>query len=291
MRILVLGASGMLGSTIFRDFQSKSGFSTWGTIRSLSNMEDFSAQHHEKIISDIDVLEQDNLQHVFEFVLPDVVINCVGIIKQLASSSDPLQVLPVNSLLPHRLAKLCGLFGSRLIHMSTDCVFSGRKGFYQESDISDAEDLYGKSKFIGEVKDLSHVITLRTSMIGHENQSSNSLVDWFLSQTMPVKGFSKAIFSGLPTIELSRIIFEFIIPCKHLSGIYHVAADPINKYDLLSLIAEQYGKKISIIPDESILINRSLDASRFNNAVGYVPAKWPVLVEQMYQFYEKKVNN
>ena len=283
MKILLLGATGMLGNTLFRAFKEKQHFDTWGTLRSASGLNDFPKYMQETLIHAVDVLDNDVLVSVFERVRPDVVINCIGLIKQLVCANDPLTVLPINSLFPHRLAKLCDLSQSRLIHISTDCIFSGKKGIYLESDPSDAEDLYGKSKFIGEVSNQSHVITIRTSMIGHEMNSNYSLVNWFLLQKGTVNGYKKAIFSGLPTIEFARIIQDYIIPNPELCGLYHVAANPINKFDLLSLIAECYQKNIAILPDETTVVDRSLNATRFYNATGYVPPDWPQLIHKMYR--------
>jgi dTDP-4-dehydrorhamnose reductase len=212
-----------------------------------------------------------------------VVINCVGLVKQLAEADDPLAAIPINSLLPHRLARLCGAAGARLVHMSTDCIFSGAKGMYTEADMPDAKDLYGRSKYLGEV-DYPNAITLRTSIIGHELNSGHSLVGWFLAQQGSVKGFRRAIFSGLPTVELARVIRDHVIPHPEMYGVYHVSADPINKFDLLTLISNVYGKKINIAKDEKFIIDRSLDSTRFRNATGYQPQPWPELVRWMCEF-------
>ena len=182
MKVLVLGVTGMLGSTLFRYLSADQNFQVWGTLRHPAGYTHFSNNLHSQLISHIDVLDANDLMSVMEQVRPELVINCVGLIKQLANARDPLTALPVNAMFPHQLAKICALACARLIHISTDCVFSGRKGLYREQDISDAEDLYGKSKFIGELHDVSHAITLRTSIIGHELQSAESLIDWFLSQ-------------------------------------------------------------------------------------------------------------
>lgn len=283
MKILVLGATGMLGSAVFMTLQNNEQFDVWGTVRN-NNLNHF--YDSEKLIRNVDVLDYDSLISVFEKVKPDLVINCIGLIKQLATAKDPLSVLPINSLLPHRLAKLCTLNNSRLILISTDCVFSGKEGNYIESDISDAEDLYGKSKFIGEVTDLDNVLTLRTSIIGHEIQTKNALIDWFLSQDNLVKGYVNAIYSGFPTFELANVIQNFVIPNPQLSGLYHVATDPINKHDLLGLVAEIYKKQITIIADEKVRIDRSLNADRFKNATGYIAPDWPKLIEIMHQSQE-----
>ncbi|MCO7506512.1 MULTISPECIES: SDR family oxidoreductase [unclassified Pseudomonas] len=283
MRVLVLGASGMLGSAVLNALGQDASFEVFGTLRSASGMRYFAKRLHSQLISDVNVLELDTLVRTLENVKPDVVINCVGLIKQFVEAKDPLIALPLNSLFPHRLARLCGLAGIRLVHVSTDCVFSGCKGMYKEDDVSDAEDLYGKSKFLGELHHDSHAITLRTSIIGHELNSSVSLVDWFLSQQGSVKGYVNAIFSGLPTAELASVIKHYVLTRPELAGLYHVAADPISKHALLNLIAAQYGKVIEIVPDERVVIDRSLDAQRFNTATGYVVPGWKALIQTMFE--------
>jgi len=282
MRVLVLGVTGMLGNAVFRVFDADAEHEAWGTLRNGTALRHFPQQSHARLVTGVDVLDQDALVAVLAKVRPNVVINCVGLIKQLADAKDPLTALPINAMLPHRLARLCALASARLIHISTDCVFSGRKGAYLESDLSDAEDLYGKSKYIGELHDLPNAITLRTSIIGHELGSSYALVDWFLSQKGSVKGFSRAIFSGLPTVELARVMKDFVVPLPQLSGLYHVAAKPVAKLDLLSLVAAQYGNEIEIEPDDALVIDRSLDASRFREATGYVAPAWPELIRRMH---------
>ncbi len=282
MRILVLGVTGMLGSAVWRLFSESSEHHSTGTLRSESAKRFFARDLRDNLISGVDVLDHDTLVSVLERVRPDVIINCVGLIKQLADAKDPLSALPINAMLPHRLAKLCRLSGARLIHVSTDCVFSGRKGGYVESDTSDAEDLYGKSKFIGELHELPHVITLRTSIIGHELNTRFALVDWFLSQRGSIKGYAKAVFSGLPTVELARVIRDHVISAPDLYGLYHVSSEPIDKLSLLKLVAKIYEHKIQITPDNQVCIDRSLNSSRFREVTGYVPPSWPVLVKMMH---------
>ena len=210
-------------------------------------------------------------------------INCVGLIKQLAVANDPLSALPINAMLPHRLARLCELLGARLIHVSTDCVFSGRAGMYTEEAPSDANDLYGKSKFIGELHNQANAITLRTSIIGHELGSQYALIDWFLAQEGAVKGYAKAVFSGLPTVELARVMRDYVLPQPNLNGLYHVSAEPIDKLSLLNWVAEIYDKDIQITLDEGVQIDRSLDSTRFRQASGYVPPTWPDMIRKMYE--------
>ena len=283
MRILVLGASGMLGNAMIRVLSEKEECEVFGTVRSSGIKRFFSPQVVGRLVAGVDVENHDALVKLFAQVRPDVVVNCIGVVKQLADAEDPLVAIPVNALLPHRLARLCGLVGARLLHMSTDCVFSGKKGGYRESDASDAEDLYGKSKFLGEAH-YPHTITLRTSIIGHELQGAHSLIGWFLSQERECKGFAKAIYSGLPTAVLSQLVRDVIIPRPDLSGLYHVASRPISKYDLLCLVAKIYRKPIQIIPDDSLVIDRSLNADRFRDATGYVAPEWPELIRVMHSY-------
>lgn len=285
MKIMVLGASGMLGNAMIRVLGEKKDYEVFGTTRSGGTSRFFPREIAGRLVAGIDVENHDALVKAFTQVRPDIVINCIGLVKQLAEANDPLLAIPINALLPHRLARLCNLSGARLVHISTDCVFSGNKGGYSEGDPSDAKDLYGKSKFLGEVA-YPHTITLRTSIIGHELQSADGLVDWFLSQQQQCKGFIRAIFSGLPTVVLARIIRDVVIPRPELSGLYHVAARPISKYDLLKLVAGIYGKPIEIIPDDSLVIDRSLNAARFNAATGYVAPEWPELVRAMHGYYQ-----
>lgn len=283
MRALVLGASGMLGNAVYRTFAESEELQVVGTARSRSAASHLPSASNARLAFGVDVGDLDALTKLLAEIRPDVVVNCIGLVKQLSDAKDPLHAIPINSLLPHRLAGLCNLAGARLIHVSTDCVFSGSRGNYVETDPADADDLYGRSKLLGEVS-YPHAITLRTSIIGHELDGAHSLIGWFLSQHGTVKGFAKAIFSGLPTVELARIMRDVVIPRPDLHGLYHVAAEPISKFDLLELVADCYGKPIDIVRDESLVIDRSLSAARFNCEAGYSPPAWPELVRRMRDF-------
>ena len=284
MRVLVLGAGGMLGNAVFRYFTQRPEFETFGSLRSANSLTFFHPSLHSQLLTSVDVENFDSLSLVFAHIKPDVVINCIGLVKQLALANDPLYALPINAMLPHRLARLSDMVGARLIHVSTDCVFSGTRGGYSENDFADADDLYGRSKYLGEVVDCPHVVTLRTSIIGYELSSNQGLVMWFLAQQGTVKGYTKAIFSGVPTVELARVIAEFVLPNASLQGLYHVASAPINKYELLLLLAGQYKKSIDIIPDEKLVIDRSLNSAKFQAATGYVSPQWSELVATMCKF-------
>jgi dTDP-4-dehydrorhamnose reductase len=282
-KVLVLGVSGMLGNAVFRVFAQSEGYSVMGSARSDGVLRLLSAELRDQVVCGVDVENTDSLMRLFALTRPNVVINCIGLIKQLAEADDPLAAIPINALLPHRVARLCDVAGARLIHMSTDCVFAGTRGMYREQDASDANDLYGRSKYMGEV-DYPHAVTLRTSIIGPELNSAHGLVGWFLAQQGAVKGYARAVFSGLPTVELARVMRDFVIPNAELRGLYHVSAEPINKFELLNLVAKFYGKDIAITPDDNLVIDRSLDSSRFREVTGYQPAAWPELVRRMREF-------
>jgi dTDP-4-dehydrorhamnose reductase len=285
--IVIIGATGMAGHKFLDCFSSIPGFAVRGTVRSLDGLpRRFLEKCGPLLDNSIDVNDLKAVEAYLEKTKPDVVINCVGIIKQLPIASQPLPSIAINSLFPHQLAELCGRVGARMIHISTDCVFSGKKGNYRETDRSDAEDLYGKSKFLGEVV-YPHCVTLRTSIIGHELKGNYGLVEWFLRQKGKVKGFTGAIYTGFPTVEMARIIGEYVIPKLELSGLYHVSADPISKYELLKIVAPMYNKTIEIEADETFKCERSLDSTRFRKAAGYTPPQWESLAADMHEDYVK----
>ena len=273
----------MLGNAVLRLFAQSPGYHVFGSVRSSAARRLLPNDLHSSVIAGVDVENIDNLTHLFAVVHPDVVINCVGLVKQLAEADDPLAAIPINALLPHRLARLCEVAGARLVHMGTDCIFSGAKGMYTEADASDAKDLYGRSKYLGEV-DYPHAVTLRTSIIGHELDGARSLIGWFLAQEGSVKGYKRAIFSGLPTVEVARVIRDHVIPHPELHGVYHMSAEPINKFDLLTLVAQTHRKTIDISADDQLVIDRSLDSTRFRQATGFAPKPWPELIRSMRDF-------
>lgn len=282
-KIMVLGASGMLGNAVLRYFATCTAHEIVGIVRSRGSIVSFPNEVHGHLDAGGDVEDFDGLVRLFDRHNPGVVINCVGLVKQLEDAKNPLAAIPINSILPHRLAQLCSLSGSRLIHLSTDCVFSGSRGMYAEIDVPDAADLYGRTKLLGEA-DYPHALTLRTSIIGHELAGNRSLIDWFLAEQGSVRGFSRAVFSGFPTVEIARIIDAFVLPRADLSGIYHLSSPPIDKFSLLKLVAEIYGKSIHIKDDRNLVIDRSLDSTRFRRLTGFQPDDWPTMVQRMHDF-------
>jgi dTDP-4-dehydrorhamnose reductase len=284
VRILVLGASGMLGHTAYRLFAGDPRFQVFGSIRSETARRHLPEHSNATLVSEVDVDSVDSLLRAFAVSRPDVVINCVGIVKQLKSASDPLVAIPMNSILPHRLARIAAACGARLVHVSTDCVFTGGKGNYAENDMPDALDLYGRSKLMGEV-DYPNAITLRTSIIGPEMVGAGTgLIGWFLNASGKVKGFRRAVFSGFPTVALARIIRDQVLPHPDMHGVYHVSAEPIDKFTLLQLVQRAWDKNIDIAPDDTLVIDRSLNSDRFRAAVGFTPSAWPELIQEMRAF-------
>lgn len=283
MKVLVIGASGMIGSTVLLVLSEKKDWQVSGTVRNGDARKFFPSHIGDRILDGIDVENTDSVAKVLDVIRPDVVINCAGLTKHKPEAEDPLVSIPINTLMPHRLAGLCKLAGVRLIHVSTDCVFAGDKGNYTEEDFADARDIYGKSKALGEVT-YPHTVTLRTSTIGHEFETKYGLLEWFLSQEGRCKGYNRAVFSGLPTVVFAEVVRDVVIPNQELFGLYHVAAEAINKFDLLKLIADVYGKQIEIESDDRLVIDRSLDATCFREATGYVAPGWPELIERMHAY-------
>ena len=285
-KVLILGGTGMLGHVLFMQLFLQKNLDVYATARTSSGLSLwFRPDLVENIRVGVDADNFDTVIRAFASIQPDIVINCIGLIKQLPIASDPLSAIIINSLLPHRISIICRSVGARMIHISTDCVFDGKKGNYTENDSSNADDLYGRSKFLGEVAYSPHCFTLRTSIIGHELKGKLGLIEWFLAQKGEINGFTHAIYSGFPTVELAKIITDYILPNKDLNGVYHVSSDPISKYDLLKLVAERYGRKIEIIPYDEFQQDRSLDSSVFRRITGYTPPSWSELIDKMYQHY------
>jgi dTDP-4-dehydrorhamnose reductase len=280
MRVLILGGGGMLGHKLWQMYRDH--FETWVTVRtSYRDYARFELFDPQRMLGGVEAFDFDAVVRALAAIKPQVVINCIGIIKQLPTARDPIISLTVNALFPHRLANLCLAGNMRLIHISTDCVFNGRKGRYTEIDVSDAEDLYGRSKYLGEVN-APGCLTLRTSIIGRELQTTSGLVEWFLSQRgQTVKGYRRSIYSGFTTLALARVMAEIIEQQPDLSGVYQVSSEPINKYDLLHLIRREMNVPIEIEADDTVSLDRSLDSARFRSATGFTPPAWDEMVREM----------
>lgn len=287
MRILIVGATGMLGYSLFSNLRDYSELEVFGTVRNIAGKEHFFEGAESALIADVDIADLATLERAISSVNPDVVINCIGLIKQHQISQQHVNAIEVNALLPHQMASLCEKHNARLIHFSTDCVFSGKDGDYTEESVPDATDIYGKSKCLGEVNYAPH-LTLRTSIIGHELDSSVSLVDWFLSQDGEVKGFSKAIFSGLPTCYIAKLLAENILQRDDLTGLYHLSVAPIDKFTLLNTVAGTYQKEITINESTELVIDRSLNSQKLTERLGINLPAWPELISYMHNDYVRR---
>lgn len=278
MRILVLGAAGMLGHQLVRHLAADHDVS--GTVRALEHgaARELLRGSCDRLLEGVDATDLDSVAAALDDTRPDAVLNCIGVIKQLREAHDPATSIAVNALFPHQVAGLCAPIGARLIHFSTDCVFSGRDGNYVEDDLPDATDLYGRSKLLGEVAGRG-CLTLRTSIIGRDLIKDVGLVEWFLgNRGGRVKGFRNAIYSGFPTVSLAGIVAWLLADHDGLEGVYHVSSPPIDKYDLLVRIRDAMGLDIEIVADDEIEIDRSLNCDRFRAATGFEPPSWDELV-------------
>ncbi|MCB6182788.1 SDR family oxidoreductase [Leeia sp. TBRC 13508] len=289
MKIIVLGSSGMLGNAMLGVLSQRGDFDVIGSYRTSASISRLPDKLKSKCRINIDINDSDQLLKMFDEHKPNVIINCIGLIKQISAVNDPLITLPLNSIFPHRLNAICKLSGTRLIHISTDCVFSGKKGMYLESDIPDAEDLYGRSKLLGELNS-ENSITLRTSIVGRELSGSHSLIDWFLSQKHKISGYSNAYFSGLTTVELSRVIRDTVLCNEDLHGLYHVSSSRISKYNLLKEASSIFNHKILIEEYPDFFIDRSLDNSKFTSKTNYVCPSWTDMLLDMKNFYSEEYN-
>lgn len=281
MRILIIGAAGMLGHKLYQVYRER--YDVYATTRQpYSAYARYGIFDENRIISGTDADNFDTLIRAVGQVKPDVIINCVGIIKQLKASKDPIPSIRINSLLPHQLADLSAAAHARFIHISTDCVFNGQSSMYKEDTPSDAEDLYGRTKYLGEV-DYPHALTLRTSIIGRELSTRSGLVEWFLSNpaNSTVKGFRQAIYTGFTTLALAEIMAEIIDNHPELNGLYQVSSEPINKYDLLHLVKDAFDVNINIEPDDNMRIDRSLDSTKFRETTGFQPPAWENMIQAM----------
>lgn len=280
MKVLILGGTGMLGHKLVQNLSPE--LEVWTTVRdqfeSVKNLGVFDSL---RTIENVDAMKPESVRAAIAKVRPDVVINAIGVIKQLPTAKDVITTLTVNSIFPQQLAQMSAEYNFRLIAISTDCVFSGSRGNYVETDAADALDLYGRSKFFGEVTG-DRCLTLRTSIIGREIGTAHSLVEWFLeNRDATVNGYVNAIYSGFPTIVLTDIISDLILRHQDLAGLYHVASAPINKYELLQLLNEAYGAGVEIIKFDDFRIDRSLDSSEFFRETGYEVPTWPDMIKRM----------
>ncbi|MGY1681925.1 dTDP-4-dehydrorhamnose reductase family protein [Geodermatophilus sp. SYSU D01176] len=275
----MLGGDGMLGHVVVRTMRERGNHVTAVTRRAPRGAAS-AALTSVDVISGVDARVAETMAAALAEARPDVVVNCIGMVKQRAEGQDATEAILVNSLLPHRLSTLCALAGARLITVSTDCAFSGRTGSYREDDVPDPVDVYGRSKLLGEVH-APHAVTLRTSMIGLELDRATGLVEWFLAQSGTVGGWDKALYSGLTTAELARVVALVAHEQPELSGLWHVAGPVIDKHSLLVQLAGGLGRDVDVVRNSDVVIDRTLDATRFAAATGYRPPTWDVMLAEL----------
>jgi dTDP-4-dehydrorhamnose reductase len=285
MNVLVLGSNGMIGNAIFSILRNDNNIRVFGSLRDLKIKHNFFFDIDKSCFIAVDPFNLEALVKNIKYIQPDLIINCIGITKHVFKKYSKEAIKYINSEFPYQLKILAETYKCRILHISTDCVFSGDTGDYKENDIPDAIDLYGMTKKKGEILNSSNVLTLRTSTIGHENNTNYGLLEWFLSQTK-CSGYPKAIFSGLTNVEFAKIIRDFIIWNKKLSGLYHVGGLKINKYDLLVKINEEYKNKVILKKNYDMIINRSLNSDKFRLKTNYIPKEWNVLISEMNKFYK-----
>jgi len=283
MRLLIVGGSGMLGHKLLQILSRKYP-ETYATVRQDMSRPPFNRVpflQSEKVLPGIDVWEVEPLRRAVHRLQPDYILNCVGVIKQHKASAAAIPCIRINSLLPHEIAEIAADCGARVIHFSTDCVFDGKRGLYTEDDIPNATDLYGRSKAMGELF-CENALTLRTSIIGRELQSHASLLDWFLAQAGGrTRGFTRAIYSGVTTNQMAHVLELIFDRFPLLSGLYQIVAEPVSKYELLSLVKEKFGIQVHIEPYDGFCIDRSMRGDRFQAVTGYESPPWPDLIREL----------
>lgn len=288
MKILVLGGTGMLGHAIHRVLHEQ-GMDVVATARAGPSTEPGlpRALRYERTG---DLTDLQELSRALDRCRPDVVVNAAGVIKQDSRAGNVLAMMAANAVLPRRLELLVRARSAKLLHFSTDCVYSGARGMYAETDIPDATDAYGISKFLGEVTS-ADALTVRTSIIGRGLQPNHSLVDWFLSARGTVKGYRRAVFSGFPVCDIGHIVARMLpmLVRGQLTGLYHLSAAPIDKHVLLELVAARWKKTdVDIRPDDEVRIDRSLDSTRLRAVLGFTPDDWPSMINRMHEFYAER---
>lgn len=283
----------MLGHKVWFSFRDR--FETYVTLRgSFQRVASLRLFDEEKTFCNVDAENLPSIETVLEKVKPDVVINCVGIIKQLPKSHEEKISIQINSLFPHALAAIADRFGAKVIHMSTDCVFSGEKGNYSEEDVPDATDLYGRTKFLGEIKRPPH-LTIRSSIIGRDFFHHLGLLEWFLSRSPKekIKGFTKALYTGFTTGAMADILAFIIEKRPNLSGVFQVASQPIDKYSLLKMLQKEFHLDMEVLPFEDFRCDRSLNGSRFQKETGFIPPTWEEMVQGLVAeeaFYRERAD-
>ena len=282
-KILILGGTGQLGNTLTRYLLKNYKYDVISTFKNKKKIKNLNLIPYKKNFFYLNIMNKNNIKKFLTAHKPDIVVNCIGLVKQKINSKNINQAIFLNSILPNFLSNLSIEFNFKLILISTDCVFSGKKGNYSENDTPDPVDLYGQTKYLGEIDNNKQVLTLRTSYVGHEIEDSTGLLEWFFRQKK-VFGYKKAYFTGLPTIELSEIICKYFLKSKNIYGLYNIAGKKISKYNFLKNIISVYNLNIDLNEDSKFKIDRSLNTSKFKKLFDYQPQNWIQLAKKMRKF-------
>lgn len=283
MKVALLGSTGMIGHRVLLELLKCEQIDVVGLSRSTNHkslIQKFSDR--DGFYEGVDMADFKQVELLLEKIKPEVIINAVGItIRKLNQPDSFEKAFQVNTLLPKTLQKWVQKNNARLIHLSTDCVFSGAKGNYTEIDIPDANDVYGKTKFAGEVEG-KNCLTLRFSAIGRELESHTELLDWFLQQNNKnIQGHEKAIYTGLTTAQLSEEIVKIVLNHKNLEGLYQISNQAISKYELLCLLKKAYGLNLNIEKIDGKNSNKALLSNKYKEATGFVPRDWSTLINNL----------
>jgi dTDP-4-dehydrorhamnose reductase len=286
LKILILGGDGMLGHQLVESLSPS--FDIAATYRLDSHQyAEISDYQPPKCFYEVNAQEFGSVDAAIREANPDAIVNSIGIVKQRADAKNAIASIEVNALFPHKVSSLASTLGARFINISTDCVFSGRKGMYREDDVPDAEDLYGRSKLLGEVA-TENALTLRTSIIGLELSRKESLIEWFLRQRGSIKGYRGAIYSGFVTLEVARVIADILANYTQAKGLYHVSSDPIDKFTLLSMLRDRLNLGLDIEPDDEFVSDKSLNSERFKNEFHYTPPSWTEMIDELANQIEER---
>lgn len=281
MRVLILGVSGLIGHKLLQELSRD--FEVYATLhKSKSDYGDLPLFSNKNIIEKIDVLDFEVLKGTLFAINPDVILNCVGITKRKINLDNLIDVLNVNSVFPHKLANWAKENKKRVIHFSTDCVFDGKIGNYNEASLTTAEDLYGRTKALGEIN-YSHTLTIRSSFIGQELFDKTELLDWFLSQKgKTINGFKKVLYSGVSTRFMAAVVKDILFNFPNLSGLYQLAPEnPISKYELLSIAKDAFNIAVNINADEKHVHLPTLDGSKLRNAIHLKTPSWKEMMSDL----------
>ena len=280
-KIAILGASGLIGHKLTQVLSDR--FDTVVPVLhgSAGRFAEFGL-FQGNAIENVDVADFEATVAVLNEIDPDVVLNCAGITKRRPEVNDPVLAITVNSLFPHRLAHWCKASDARMIHFSTDCVFDGAQGDYTEGSVTTARDAYGQTKALGETR-YDHCLTIRSSFIGQELAVHSELLDWFLAQRgQHLKGFTHALYTGVSTPVMARVVGDIIADHPDVSGLYQLSVpEPISKYDLLCLARDAFDLEVEITPDDAFEIRPTLNGTALRSVLNLTLPTWPEMMAEL----------